>query len=174
MVEVGTVGGRFIGFLIEDLNQHCYSEKMREVIMDRDLTVDSYRSNDSSDCYVIAEIGHNHQGSLEKAKQMFYAAEECGVNAVKLQKRDNRTLYTREIYDMPYTNENSFGPTYGSHREALEFGRDDYLELKRYARELGLTMFATAFDFPSADFLAELDMPAYNEKSDPGANQVAV
>ena len=129
--------------------------------MRRKLVIDSTCIVDDSACYVIAEIGHNHQGSLEKAKQLFRAAKECGVNAVKLQKRDNRTLYTREMYDMPYNNENSFGPTYGSHREALEFGRAEYLELKRYARELGLTMFATAFDFPSVDFLSELDMPAY-------------
>jgi N-acetylneuraminate synthase/sialic acid synthase len=87
------------------------------------------------------------------------------VNAVKLQKRDNRTLYTRAMYNMPYENENSFGPTYGAHREALEFGREEYAELQRYARELGLTMFATAFDFRSADFLADLDMPAYKMAS---------
>jgi len=117
--------------------------------------------DDSSGCYVIAEIGHNHQGSLDKAKQLFQAAKECGVDAVKLQKRDNRSLYTRALYDMPYENENSFGPTYGAHREALEFGRDEYRELQRYAAELGVTLFATAFDFTSVDFLAALDMPAY-------------
>jgi sialic acid synthase len=118
-------------------------------------------SRDGPDCYVIAEIGHNHQGDLGKAKEMFRAAKECGVNAVKLQKRDNRSLYTRAMYDMPYDNENSFGSTYGAHREALEFGRDEYKELMRYADEIGLTLFATAFDFRSADFLAELDMPAF-------------
>lgn len=129
--------------------------------MRRKLVVDSTRIDDDSDCYVIAEIGHNHQGSLEKAQQMFQVARECGVNAVKLQKRDNRSLFTRAMYDTPYNNENSFGPTYGAHREALEFGRKEYLELKRCASELGLTMFATVFDFASADFLAELDMSAY-------------
>jgi len=129
--------------------------------MNRRLQVDGHMINDDSDCYVIAEIGHNHQGSLEKAKEMFRVARECGVNAVKLQKRDNRSLYTRAMYDMPYLHENSFGPTYGAHRETLEFGRDEYVELKHYAAELGLTMFATAFDFKSADFLAELDMPAF-------------
>ena len=118
-------------------------------------------SRDGPDCYVIAEIGHNHQGDLGKAKDMFRVAKECGVNAVKLQKRDNRSLYTRAMYEMPYDNENSFGSTYGAHREALEFGRDEYQELRRYAGEIGLTMFATAFDFRSADFLAELDMPAF-------------
>jgi sialic acid synthase len=129
--------------------------------MARTLTIDGFQIHDGSDCYVIAEIGHNHQGDLEQAKQMFTAARDCGVQAVKLQKRDNRSLYTREFFNRPYDNESSFGSTYGAHREALEFGRDEYLELKRHAAELGLAFFATAFDFASADFLAELDMPAY-------------
>lgn len=125
------------------------------------LVVDSYSIDDDNDCYVIAEIGHNHQGCLEKAKEMFLRAKECGVNAVKLQKRDNRALFTRALYEMPYSSENSFGPTYGAHREALELSHDEFVELKRYAAELNLTMFATTFDFASADFLASLDMPAY-------------
>lgn len=127
----------------------------------RQLTINGVTVNDASACYVIAEIGHNHQGSLERCKELFRLARECGARAVKLQKRDNRALYTREMYDKPYENENSFGSTYGAHREALEFGSDEYRELQRYARELGLTFFATAFDMSSADFLAELDMPAY-------------
>lgn len=109
----------------------------------------------------MAEIGHNHQGDLEKCKELFRVAKECGVDAVKLQKRDNRALYTRAMYDKPYDHENSFGSTYGEHREALEFGREEYQELQQYCRELGLTFFATVFDLPSADFLARLDMPAY-------------
>jgi len=127
----------------------------------REVTIGGVRVNDNSQCYIIAEIGQNHQGDLEKAKALFKAAKECGVDAVKLQKRDNRTLYARALYDAPYDNENSFGATYGEHREALEFGRDAYLELQRYAGELGLAMFATAWDFTSADFLAEIDSPAY-------------
>src|SRR3990172_10500570 len=107
--------------------------------MQRSLTIGSNRVHDDSECFVIAEIGHNHQGDLGKAREMFRIAKECGVNAVKLQKRDNRTLFTRELYDSPYSHENSFGPTYGAHREALEFGREEYLELIRYSNELGLT-----------------------------------
>ena len=61
-------------------------------------------------------------------------AKECGAHAVKLQKRDNRALYTRAMYDKPYDNENSFGATYGEHRESLEFGRDEYLELQALRR----------------------------------------
>jgi sialic acid synthase len=133
--------------------------------MARELTIDGRRIADDTDCYVIAEIGHNHQGDLDKARQLFQRAKECGVDAVKLQKRDNRSLYTAEMYNRPYEHENSFGRTYGDHREFLEFGRTEYVELQRCARELGLTFFATAFDVPSADFLAELDAPAYKVAS---------
>ncbi len=129
--------------------------------MTRELRVGADLINDDSDCYVIAEIGHNHQGSLEKAKELFRAAKDAGANAVKLQKRDNKTLYTKEMYNKPYENRNSYGATYGEHREALEFGWDEYVELQKYANELGLDFFSTAFDIPSADFLAKLDVPAY-------------
>lgn len=125
------------------------------------MTIDGTVIDDASDCYVIAEIGHNHQGKLETARRMFEKAKEAGASAVKLQKRDNRGLYSKAAYERPYDNENSFGATYGEHREALEFGREQYVELLAYAKQLGLTMFATAFDFASADFLAALDMPAY-------------
>ena len=127
----------------------------------RELTIDGRRISDDTSCFVIAEIGHNHQGSVERAQQLFVAARDCGVDAVKLQKRDNRTLYTRALYDSPYDNENSFGATYGAHREALELDRGAYVELQACARELGLVFFATAFDITSADLLAELDLPAF-------------
>jgi N-acetylneuraminate synthase/sialic acid synthase len=127
----------------------------------RELVIDGTRISDDGDCYVIAEIGHNHQGSVEQAQQLFVAASHCGVDAVKLQKRDNRVLYTRAAYEAPYDHEHSFGPTYGEHREALELDLGEYRELQACTRELGLAFFATAFDIPSADLLAELDMPAY-------------
>lgn len=129
--------------------------------MERRLIIDGQEISEDSNCYVIAEIGHNHQGNMETAKELFRAAKECGANAVKLQKRDNRALYTREMFNKSYENENSFGNTYGEHREFLEFGLSEYQQLKDYARELGITFFATAFDFPSADFLAKLDTPAF-------------
>lgn len=129
--------------------------------MNREMIIDGKVINDQSDCYVIAEIGHNHQGDMDIAKEMFKVAKECGADAVKLQKRDNNSLFTKKIFDSPYDNENSYGDTYGSHRNALEFGREQYLELMDYAREIDISMFATAFDMNSADFLADLDMPAY-------------
>ena len=125
------------------------------------ILVEGVSINDPDRCYIIAEIGHNHQGDVDKAKEMFQVAKWCGVDAVKLQKRNNRALYTDELYNAPYEYENSFGDTYGMHREALEFGRDEYRELQAYAKEIGVTLFATAFDFESVDFLADLDMPAF-------------
>jgi N-acetylneuraminate synthase/sialic acid synthase len=126
-----------------------------------ELTVNGRRIADDEPAYVLAEIGHNHQGELEKAKALVHAAKECGVDAVKLQKRDNRRLFTRAFYNSPYDNENSFGRTYGEHREALELGKSDWFELSRYAREEGLAFVAAAFDEPSADFLAELGVDAF-------------
>lgn len=123
--------------------------------------IDGVTVSDTSACYVIAEIGHNHQGDVEKCKQLFDAAKDCGANAVKLQKRDNKSLFTRVMYASPYASEHAFGDTYGTHREALEFGREEYEELIRYADEIGITFFSTAFDVPSADFLEALDIPAY-------------
>jgi sialic acid synthase len=126
----------------------------------RELEIDGVRIADDTECYVIAEIGHNHQGNLDLCKQMFDAAKWAGCSAVKLQKRDNKTLYTEEAYNAPYNSENAFGPTYGLHREALEFNQDQYLRLQAYARHIGITFFATAFDVPSANFLWDLGVPA--------------
>lgn len=126
-----------------------------------ELVIEKRVINDNSPCFVIAEIGHNHQGNLEICKRMFEAAKNCGVDAVKLQKRNNREVYTEEFYNSPYNSENAFGPTYGLHREALELTESEYWELKLYAEELDLIFFATAFDFTSADFLHELGVSCF-------------
>ncbi|MDJ0721408.1 MAG: N-acetylneuraminate synthase family protein [Desulfobacterales bacterium] len=131
----------------------------------RELTIGGDTIQDDGDCWVIAEIGHNHQGNLDTARQMFETAKACGANAVKLQKRDNRGLFTAAAYQKPYANPNSYGDTYGAHREFLEFEAAEYRELKSCAEALGLALFATAFDFASADFLADLDMPAFKVAS---------
>ena len=125
------------------------------------MRIGRHEIGDESKCYVIAEIGHNHQGSLDKARELFREAKLAGAHAVKLQKRDNRGLYTRAAYNKPYDNENSFGSTYGEHREFLEFGLQEYRQLQTFAAELGVDFFSTAFDLVSADFLRDLDVPAY-------------
>lgn len=134
--------------------------------MTTDFQIGPHRlRRDHPDCFVIAEVGHNHGGSVETCKQIFDAAKLAGATAVKLQKRDNRSLYTRAFYDSLYSSENAFGPTYGTHREALEFDEAQYRDLKQYAESLGLVFFATAFDFPSVDFLEKLGVPAYKTAS---------
>ncbi len=129
--------------------------------MKREIILDGKRVNDTSDVYVIAEVGHNHQGDLEQCKRMFRRAKDCGADAVKLQKRDNKALFSTEKYNSIYDNPNSFGATYGEHREFLEFGRKEYLELKEYAVSLEITFFSTPFDTNSADFLEEIGLPFY-------------
>ncbi len=131
----------------------------------RSITIGDITLNDESDAFVIAEIGHNHQGDLEVCKRMFKAAKESGAHAVKLQKRDNKNLYTKEFYNSAYNSENAFGATYGAHRDFLEFGKKEYKELQRYAKKLDILFFATAFDMRSADFLKALNMPCYKMAS---------
>ncbi len=112
-------------------------------------------------CYVIAEIGQNHQGELSLAKELLHAAKLCGVDAVKSQKRDIMELLTPEERARPYTTAHAFGPTYGEHRQALELSREDYAELFAYARSLDIEFFASPWDISSAKTLDELGAPLF-------------
>lgn len=118
----------------------------------------SIKTNQS---FVIAEIGHNHKGSINIAKQLFLTAKQCGADAVKLQKRDNKSLYTSEFFNEPYQSENSYGKTYGTHREYLEFGKKEYLELIKYAKKIDIEFLCTPFDFNSIKFLENINVKAY-------------
>ncbi len=115
--------------------------------------------------YIICEIGHNHGGSVERCKEMFKAAREAGADAVKLQKRFNRELFTREFYNSPYMGVNSYGRTYGEHREALEFDWEQYKELKAYCEELGITFIVSAYEFKGVDFVERLGVPCHKISS---------
>ncbi len=110
--------------------------------------------------YVIAEIGHNHQGKIELAKKMFKSAKEAGASAVKLQKRNNKDLYTESFYNSLYDNKNSYGKTYGKHREKLEFGAKEFLTLKKLAKKLKLDFIVTPFDFSSVNFCKKIGIDA--------------
>jgi N-acetylneuraminate synthase/sialic acid synthase len=125
----------------------------------REITIGSRRVADDTDTYVIAEIGHNHEGDLNKAEELIRRAAAAGADAVKLQKRDNANLFVKTMYEQPYEGRNSFGPTYGLHREALEFGHEQYSHLLKVAQEVGVELFSTAFDIASVDFLMEFDLP---------------
>ncbi len=111
--------------------------------------------------YVIAEVGHNHQGNIKTALELFRQAKISGADAVKLQKRDNKKLYTKNFYNQSYDHRNSYGKTYGKHREFLEFGNSEYKELIAYSKEINIDFFVTPFDVSSLEFLEKLEMPAY-------------
>jgi N-acetylneuraminate synthase/sialic acid synthase len=127
----------------------------------RELTIAGCTITDESDAFVIAEIGHNHQGNVQLAKRMIMAAKQAGCDAVKLQKRSNKSIFTKALYNKSYNSEHAYGDTYGEHREALEFEWPEYNALKKYAQALDILFFATAFDEESADFLDALGVPAY-------------
>ena len=104
----------------------------------------------------IAEIGCNHRGDVETAKQMMVVAKTCGADVVKFQKRNSRELLTPEQYNAPYENIHSYGKTYGEHREFLEFDLETHAKLKNYAEEHGVEYSTSVWDLTSARELASL------------------
>ncbi len=128
----------------------------------RKFTLANHTITDDSPAFVVAEIGNNHGGSLDKALQMIQAASECGADAVKFQRRDMAYWEATDpaAWVKPYNSEHAFGATYGEHRRALEFGWDEYRTCQDFAADRGLVFFATAFDVPSLEFLVRLGVPA--------------
>lgn len=112
--------------------------------------------------FLIAEIGCNHGGDLGVAKKMVgVAAQFCEVAAVKFQKRESSVLLSKEEYNAPHPNPgNSFGSTYGEHREFLEFDVAQHGELKIAAEAAGVVYSTSVWDVPSADAMIKLD-PAF-------------
>lgn len=109
--------------------------------------------------YMIAEIGCNHKGDMEIAHQMIQsAAKFCKVDAVKFQKRCNRELLSAEQYNAPHpVPYNSYGETYGAHREYLEFNVEQHRQLKDWCVEEHITYSCSVWDLTSAKEIASLD-----------------
>jgi N-acetylneuraminate synthase len=108
--------------------------------------------------YLIAEVGGNHKGELNLAFEFIEkAAVYCKVDAVKFQKRNNRELLTEEQYNAPHPNPyNSYGTTYGEHREFLEFTAAQHAELKKCCEKFGVTYSTSVWDLTSAKEIAQL------------------
>ena len=108
--------------------------------------------------FIIAEIGCNHKGDIEIAKELVKVAKIfCNVNAVKFQKRNNKELLTEEQYNQPHPNpSNSYGETYGLHREHLEFTLKQHAELKGYCEEIGIVYATSIWDLTSAKEITSL------------------
>lgn len=106
---------------------------------------------------VIAEIGCNHKGDFVIAKRLIKAAAEAGARVVKFQKRNPLECLTREQYESPHpVPSNSYGSTYGEHREALEFSMTEHAGLKEYAESLGVEWSTSVWDLTSARDVAGL------------------
>lgn len=110
-------------------------------------------------CITIAEIGGNHKGNFEVAKEMIRTAKLfCNADIVKFQKRTNKELLSEEEYNAPHPNpHNSYGATYGEHREFLEFDKDQHAELLRFCNEVGIEYSTSVWDLTAAKEIAEIN-----------------
>ena len=109
--------------------------------------------------FIIAEIGCNHKGDIDIAKEMIEVAKDyCNADAIKLQKRNNKELLSEEEYNTPHpVPENSYGTTYGEHREFLEFTAEQHKELKEYAESIGIEYSTSVWDLTSAKEITALN-----------------
>ncbi|MDF2456418.1 MAG: N-acetylneuraminate synthase [Cytophagaceae bacterium] len=138
------------------------------------LQIGPHKIGEGFPTYVIAEIGHNHQGNLDMALGMIEAAAACGVQAVKFQKRDIESLYTSHFSNQVYDSKNSYGKTYGQHREYLELNKEEFILCKEKAIACGVDFLVTPFDEVSALFCNELGVNAFKLASGDLTNEALI
>ena len=109
-------------------------------------------------CKVIAEIGCNHKGDMQIAKDLIVSAKDCGADIAKFQKRNNKELLPESQYNSPHPNPiNSYGKTYGEHREFLEFSKDQHKELIDFCDSIGIEYSTSVWDVTSAKEISDLN-----------------
>jgi N-acetylneuraminate synthase len=118
---------------------------------------------DGQPCYIIAEIGINHNGDIDLAKKLISTAVTAGCNAVKFQKRTVSVVYTAEELAKP--RESPFGETNGDLKRGLEFGEGDYGEIARFCKDVKIDWFASCWDEASVDFIDRFDPICYKVAS---------
>jgi len=114
---------------------------------------------DGQPCYIIGEIGINHNGDVELAKKLIELAEAAGCHAVKFQKRTVDVVYTADELAKP--RESPFGDTNGKLKHGLEFGPKEYQEIDRCCKEHEIQWMASCWDEGAVDFIDQFDVPAY-------------
>ena len=114
---------------------------------------------DGCPCYIVGEIGINHNGDLGIARRLIDVASVAGAQAVKFQKRTVDLVYSAEELAKP--RENPFGQTNGQLKRGLEFGLDQYQHIDRYCKEKNIAWFASCWDEASVDFMEQFEPPAY-------------
>jgi N-acetylneuraminate synthase len=123
------------------------------------VKIGSRRVGPGEPAFIVAEIGINHNGDIRLAKKMIEAAAAAGCEAVKFQKRTVDVVYSAEELARP--RESPFGDTNGDLKRGLEFGREQYAEIDRFCRQVGIQWFASCWDEASVDFIDEFDPPCY-------------
>ena len=131
---------------------------MNKTVKIKDITV-----GDNYPCFIIAEIGINHNGDIETAKKLINVAHFCGCNAVKFQKRTVDKVYTKEELSIP--RDSIFGETNGDLKRGLEFGYNEYKIINEYCKELKMPWFASCWDVDSVDFIEQFDVCAHKISS---------
>ncbi len=107
---------------------------------------------------VVSEIGCNHKGDFNIAKELIKLSKDAGCYAAKFQKRNSKELLTPEQYNAPHPNPaNAYGKTYGEHREFLEFNLDQHAELKKYSESIGIQYSTSVWDVTSAKEIIQLN-----------------
>ncbi len=119
------------------------------------------KNSEDTGTYIIAEAGLNHNGSVSLAKKLIDVASIAGANAVKFQKRTVNKLAVKEILDTKDERFPAFGKTYREIREYLEFGFEQYVELKHYAMEKNIDFIVTAFDEEAVNFLEKVGVEKF-------------
>lgn len=114
---------------------------------------------DGQPCYIIGEIGINHNGDVCIAKKLIELAQAAGCNAVKFQKRTVSVVYTPEELAKP--RENPFGTTNGDLKYGLEFEAEEYREIDAYCKELDIAWFASCWDEGAVDMIDAFNPPCY-------------
>lgn len=117
--------------------------------------LDKYQIN-IKDLHLIAEIGINHNGNLDIAKDLIINAKNAGFHSVKFQKRTIEEVYSKEQLEKP--RESPWGKTQKEQKEGLEFGKDEYDEINKFCKTIGINWFASAWDIKSLEFLDKYDL----------------
>ena len=132
--------------------------------MTREITIGNRRIGEDHPVYVVAEIGINHNGDLDAAKQLIDAAVAAGADAVKFQKRTPELCVPEDQRDK--MRQTPWGYiTYMEYRRRVEFGEDEYREIDRYCKEKGIAWFVSVWDEPSVDFIEGFDPACYKVPS---------
>ena len=127
--------------------------------MKREVRVGNILVGDNNPCFIIAEIGINHNGSLKDAKRLIDMAVSNGCNAVKFQKCTVDVVYSKEELERPRPN--VFGETNGDLKRGLEFGLEEYKEIDEYCKQKNIMWFASCWDKGSVDFIDQFNPPCY-------------